>query len=139
MGGNERGGPYGGRKYFSPYANPRLSDGPEGEHLPDRLATETTKFIRANRDRPFFAHFSFYSVHTPLMAREDLREKYEAKRRRLNLEAKWGREHERDVRLVQEHAVYAAMVEAMDSAVGKVLAALDELGLRENTLVIFTS
>jgi arylsulfatase A-like enzyme len=83
--------------------------------------------------------FSFYSVHTPLMAREDLRKKYEEKRARLGLTDKWGREGERDVRLTQEHAVYAAMVEAMDLAVGKVLAKLDELGLRENTLVIFTS
>jgi arylsulfatase A-like enzyme len=139
MGGNERGGPYGGRKYFSPYGNPRLTDGPDGEHLPDRLASETAKFIAANRDRPFFAYFSFYSVHTPLMARDDLRQKYEEKRRRLGLAVKWGREHEREVRLVQEHAVYAAMVEAMDLAVGKVLAKLDELGLRENTIVVFTS
>ena len=139
LGGNERGGPYGGRKYFSPYGNPRLTDGPEGEHLPDRLATEVNKFIAANRDRPFFAYYSFYDVHTPLMAREDLRQKYEEKRKRLGLQAKWGREGERDVRLVQEHAVYAAMVEAMDLAVGKILAKLDELGLRDNTLVIFTS
>jgi len=139
MGGIDKGGPYGGKQYFSPYGNPRLPDGPPGEHLPDRLATETARFIQANKDRPFFAYFAFYSVHTPLMAREDLRQKYEAKRQRLSLEAKWGREHERDVRLVQEHAVYAGMVEAMDLAVGKVLAKLDELGLRENTLVIFTS
>ena len=139
MGGNDRGGPYGGKKYFSPYGNPRLTDGPDGEHLPDRLATETVKFIEANKDRPFFAYYSFYDVHTPLMAREDLRKKYEKKRARLGLKEKWGREGERDVRLVQEHAVYAAMVEAMDLAVGKVLAKLDELGLRENTLVIFSS
>jgi arylsulfatase A-like enzyme len=139
MGGHDRGGPYGGKRYFSPYGNPRLSDGPEGEHLPDRLATEAVKFMGARRDRPFLIYFPFYSVHTPLMAREDLRRKYEEKRQRLGLSAQWGREHERDVRLVQEHAVYAGMVEAMDLAVGKVLAALDELGLRENTLVIFTS
>ena len=139
MGGHAGGGPYGGKKYFSPYGNRYLPDGPEGEHLPDRLATETAKFIEANKDRPFFAYFSFYDVHTPLMAREDLRLKYVEKRKRLGLEAKWGREHERDVRLVQEHAVYAAMVEAMDLAVGKVLAKLDALGLAENTLVIFTS
>jgi arylsulfatase A-like enzyme len=138
-GGIDRGGPYGGNKYFSPYGNPRLTDGPDGEHLPDRLATETAKFIEANQHRPFFACFSFYSVHTPLLAREDLRKKYEEKRVRLGLTEKWGREHERDVRLTQEHAVYAAMVEAMDLAVGKVLAKLDELGLRQNTLVIFTS
>lgn len=138
-GGIDRGGPYGGNKYFSPYGNPRLPDGPEGEHLPDRLATETASFIEANKDRPFLAYFSFYSVHTPLMAREDLKTKYEDKRKRLGLEEKWGREFERDVRLVQDHAVYAAMVEAMDQAVGKVLTKLDELGLRDKTLVIFTS
>ena len=139
MGGIDKGGPYGGKKYFSPYDNPRLTDGPPGEHLPDRLASETAKFIEASKDRPFFAFYSFYDVHTPLMAREDLRKKYEAKRARLGLKDKWGREHERDVRLTQDDAVYAAMVEAMDLAVGKVLAKLDELGLRENTLVIFTS
>lgn len=139
MGGLDRGGPYGGNKYFSPYGNPRLPDGPEGEHLPDRLARETAKFIGANKEKPFIAYFSFYSVHTPLMAREDLKKKYHEKKKRLGLEAKWGRESERDVRLVQEHAVYAGMVEAMDQAVGTVLAALDEHGLRENTIVIFTS
>jgi len=138
-GGIDRGGPYGGNKYFSPYGNPRLSDGPPGEHLPDRLASETAAFIEANRDRPFFAFFSFYSVHTPLMAREDLRKKYEEKRQRAGLEPRWGSEGAREVRLVQEHAVYAGMVEAMDLAVGKVLRKLDELGLREKTLVIFTS
>ncbi|MCL4201964.1 MAG: sulfatase [Pirellulaceae bacterium] len=139
MGGIDRGGPYGGKRYFSPYGNPRLPDGPDGEHLPDRLAAETAKFIETNKDRPFFAYLSFYSVHTPLMAREDLRLKYEEKRKRLGLEAKWGDEGTREVRLVQEHAVYAGMVEAMDLAVGRVLAKLDELGLAENTLVIFTS
>jgi arylsulfatase A-like enzyme len=139
MGGIDRGGPYGGSRYFSPYGNPRLTDGPDGEHLPDRLATETARFIEAHRGRPFFAYLSFYSVHTPLMARPDLEQKYEAKRRGLGLEAAWGREFERDVRLVQEHAVYAGMVDAMDQAVGKVLAQLDALGLRDDTLVIFTS
>jgi arylsulfatase A-like enzyme len=139
QGGIDRGGPYGGSKYFSPYGNPRLKDGPEGEHLPDRLASETEKFIEDNKDRPFFAYLSFYSVHTPLMGREDLVKKYEAKRKQLALNAEWGREEPRDVRLVQEHAVYAAMVEAMDLAVGKVLAKLESLGLSENTLVIFTS
>jgi len=139
MGGNDKGGPYGGKRYFSPYGNPRLTDGPDGEHLPDRLATEAAKFIEANKARPFFAYFAFYDVHTPLIARSDLQKKYEEKRARLGLEAKFGSEPPREVRLVQEHAVYAAMVEAMDLAVGKVLAKLDALGLADNTLVIFTS
>lgn len=138
-GGVDKGGPYGGKQYFSPYGNPRLTDGPDGEHLTDRLATETAKFIEANKDRPFFAYYSFYDVHTPLMAREDLLKKYEEKRSRLGLSDTWAREGERDVRLTQDHVIYAAMVEAMDLAVGKVLAKLDELGLRDNTLVIFTS
>ncbi|MFM8173944.1 MAG: sulfatase [Pirellulaceae bacterium] len=139
LGGTGQGGPYGGNKYFAPYENPRLPDGPAGEHLPDRLANETMKFIESHRDQPFFACFSFYSVHTPLMAREDLQRKYERKRERLGLKATWGVEGEREVRLVQDHAIYAAMVEAMDAAVGKVLGKLDDLGIADRTLVLFTS
>lgn len=139
MGGTGSGGPYGGNKYFSPYGNPRLPDGPPGEHLPDRLATETAKFIEQHKQGPFLAVLCFYSVHTPLMARKDLQRKYEAKRQQLGLKAEFGREGPRDVRLVQDHAVYAAMVEAMDQAVGKVLRKLDELGLTAQTVVLFTS
>jgi arylsulfatase A-like enzyme len=139
MGGTNAGGPYGGNKYFSPYGNPRLTDGPAGEHLPDRLATEAGRFIEANRDKPFFVSYWLYDVHTPLMAREDLRKKYLEKKQRMNLKAEWGREGERDVRLVQEHAVYAGMVEAMDAAVGKVVAKIEALGLKDDTIIIFTS
>lgn len=140
LGGIDRGGPYGGKKYFSPYGNPRLPDGPPGEHLPDRLATETVSFIKAHKDTPFFAELSFYSVHTPLMARDDLRAKYEQRQESLQSDDPvWGQERERKVRLVQRHAVYAGMVEAMDLAVGKVLDAVEELGLAENTIVVFTS
>ena len=139
MGGIDRGGPYGGKKYFSPYGNPRLPDGPDGEHLPDRLASEACKFLETNKDKPVLIYLSFYSVHTPLISREDLKKKYAAKKTKLGLEAKWGEEGSRKVRLVQEHAVYAGMVEAMDLAVGKVLAKLDELGIAEDTAVVFTS
>lgn len=138
-GGHSAGGPYGGNKYFSPYGNPRLDDGPEGEHLPDRLAAETARFIESSKDRPFLAYLSFYSVHTPLMSRKDLEEKYSKKRQDMGLRPKWGQEGLRQVRLVQEHAVYAGMVEAMDSAVGKVLDTLRTLGLDDNTVVVFMS
>lgn len=139
-GGWERGGPYGGNRYFSPYGNPKLSDGPEGEHLPHRLATETCKFIEARQGRPFLAYLSFYSVHTPLMARADLQTKYEAKAKHVDHDGPaWGAEGERKVRLVQDHAVYAGMIEAMDQAVGKVLDALDRLDLARETVVFFMS
>ncbi len=137
-GGWTRGGPYGGKKYFSPYGNPRLEDGPDGEHLPDRLASETVTFMEAQQHRPFLAYLSFYSVHTPLISREDLKEKYQEKRKTAPAES-WGREGPKKVRLVQNHAVYAGMVEAMDLAVGKVLDGLRNLELEDNTVVIFMS
>ncbi len=137
-GGWESGGPYGGERYFSPYGNPNLSDGPPGEHLPARLAEETMAFVRAHAERPFFAYLSFYSVHTPLLGRADLVAKYED-RGVTTEEDDWGREGERKVRLAQKHAVYAAMVEALDEAVGRVLDGLDELGLANDTIVVFTS
>ena len=137
-GGGAAGGPYGGKKYFSPYGNPRLEDGPDGEHLPLRLGRETADFIEAHMDGPFLAYLAFYSVHTPLMTTKDLGAKYEAKQKNAPATA-WGQEGERKVRLVQNHAVYAGMVEAMDTAVGIVLDRLDRLGLAGNTAVFFMS
>lgn len=144
IGGFSRGGPYGGKKYFSPYGNPRMSDGPDGEHLPDRLATETCKFIEQNQKKSFFAMLSFYSVHTPLIGRPDLVEKYRQKAQRIAGQ-EFGKEEqvfgkgERRVRILQKHAVYAAMVEAMDQAVGKVLQKIEDLGLQDEVVVCFTS
>lgn len=144
-GGHRGGGPYGGKKYFSPYENPTLSNGPEGEHLPDRLARETSEFIEEHRDEPFLAYLSFYSVHTPLMAPKDLVAKYQAKAKKLGLsdENAFAEEEQvfgdkpRRVRIQQNHAVYAAMVEAMDRAVGKVLNQITKLGLDDSTAVFF--
>jgi len=139
LGGHRGGGPYGGGKYFSPYGNPRLSDGPDGEHLPDRLATETSSFIATHKQQPFFACLWFYSVHTPLIGRPDLVEKYEQRRKDLGLTDAFEEEPPRKNRTTQSHAVYGAMVEAMDQAVGKVLAALEANGVADNTIIIFTS
>ena len=138
-GGASRGSPYKPGRYFVPYGNPRLEDGPKGEHLPDRLATETVKFIKDNKHKPFLAYLSFYSVHTPLMSRDDLKQKYTEKKKKLGLKDEWGKEGQRKVRLVQEHAVYAGMIDAMDQACGKVLDTLKQLGLDDNTVVIFMS
>ncbi|MEA1876374.1 MAG: sulfatase [Bacteroidota bacterium] len=137
-GGIERGGPYGGKKYFSPYGNPRLTDGPEGEHLPDRLATDAVNFIDDHADEPFLIYLSFYSVHTPLMTRDDLKAKYEDKAL-SHPSNTWGDEPPRKVRQVQNHPVYAGMVEAMDLAVGKVLNHLKETGLDKTTAIFMMS
>ena len=71
------------KSYFSPYSNPKLKDGPKGEHLADRLTTESLKFLDAHKEKPFLLYLSFYSVHTPLQAKEDLKAKYKAKAERL--------------------------------------------------------
>ncbi|MHC5137661.1 MAG: sulfatase, partial [Planctomycetota bacterium] len=137
-GGWQAGNP--GSDYFSPYENPRLQDGPDGEHLPDRLANETVRFITDSKDAPFLAYLSFYSVHTPLNTRKDLEQKYLAKKKTMEIDTPiFGTEGRRKVRLVQDHAVYAGMVEAMDLAIGKVMDALRANGLDDNTIVMFMS
>lgn len=151
-GGGENGHP---RSYFSPYINvENLPPGPEGEHLTGRLAAESVKFLRSasKRDDPFLLYLSFYTPHTPLQAPPNLVKKYEQKAKRLKLtdEEKSfdpgrerqvfpGTEEPRRVRIRQDHATYAAMVETLDNAVGRVLQQLDELNLRESTAVIFLS
>jgi arylsulfatase A-like enzyme len=128
------------RSYFPPYNNPYLPDGPPGEYLPLRLAREASEFIAANAARPFFVYVPLNSVHTPLQAPRDLIKKYEAKAEQLKPTGPVSRrEWNTDVRLVQNHPTYSAMIESMDTAVGFVLAKVNELGLEDNTVVIFTS
>ena len=145
IGGWARGGPYTGKKYFAPFENPQMEvESPEGEHLPARLARDTAEFIEANMDQPFLAYLSFYSVHTPLQGRPDLVEKYKARAAEIvgeefaDEEQVFG-DKPRQVRVLQKHAVYAAMVEAMDEAVGTVLDQLEASGIADNTIVVFTS
>ena len=130
------GAPIGGNKFFSPYDNPRLEDGPDGEHLPDRLAKETIAFLEREHDRPFFTFLSFYSVHSPWMAREDLKAKYENKDKPAD---EWRQERWIRFAMTQNNPVYAAMIESMDTAIGDVLDALKRTGLDKNTVVIFIS
>ncbi len=146
IGGHHRGGPYTGKKYFAPFENPEIKvESPAGDHLPDRLARETATFIEQNKERPFLACLAFYSVHTPLIGRPDLVEKYTLKAEKISgeefgdEEQVWLDQAPRKVRILQRHAVYAAMVEAMDQAVGKVLAQLEKSGVADNTVVFFTS
>jgi arylsulfatase A-like enzyme len=144
IGGHSRGSPPGG--YFAPFRNPRLEDGPQGEHLTARLTDESEKILERFRDKPFLLYLSYYTVHTPLQAPAELVQKYRDKAARLasagepefaEEEQVWPTDDPRRVRILQNHATYAAMVETMDTSVGRVLAKLKELGLEDNTVVCF--
>jgi arylsulfatase A-like enzyme len=110
--------------YFSPYRIPTLKEGPAGEYLTDRLASEAERFIDENKSRSFFLYFPHYGVHTPLQAKKELVAKFQQK-------IKPGMRH--------TNATYAAMIASVDHAVGRVLGKLTELGLDEQTIVVFTS
>jgi arylsulfatase A-like enzyme len=109
--------------YFSPYNVPNIADGPEGEYLPDRLTDEAIQFITDNKKNPFFAYLPYYTVHTPLLSKQEVIDKYMAMPNILS----------------KKQAIYGAMVETMDMNIGRLLQALKTLELEKNTLVVFTS
>lgn len=147
-GGWKVGSPKGG--YFSPYLNPRLQDGPEGEYLTDRLTDESIRFLEDNKKNPFFLYLSYYTVHNPLNAKPEVIEKYRKKALQLGIKNEerfvdrselkkvFGKGRFRE-RLVQDHAVYAAMVESMDENIGRLLQQIKALNLDDNTIILFTS
>jgi len=143
VGGYHFGTPPGG--YHSPYRNPKLSDDAPGAELPIRLGKETAAFIEssAKENQPFFAMLSFYSVHGPIQCSESRFKKYQAKAETLGLVARTDPrfllDRTQEVRQVQDHPIYAGMMEAMDDSVGFVLKAIEKSGVAENTVVIFTS
>lgn len=112
------------KSYFSPYKVASLPDGPNLEYLTDRLTDEAVKFIRDNKDRPFFLYLPHFAVHIPLGAPDDLVEEY---RKRAKPDA------------AQNNPIYAAMVQRLDASVGRLMQTLDELKLADDTILIFTS
>ena len=121
VGGYDRGQP---PSYFSPYRIPTLPEGQDGEYLTDREAADAVKFIEANRDRPFFLYLPHYCVHTPIEAKPAVKAKYEAKD---------------SGGLAVKNPGYAAMVESVDDSMGRILATLERLGIRDTTAIFFTS
>ncbi len=119
-GGNKAGHP---RTYFSPYRNRDLSDGPKGEYLTDRLTDEALKFLDAHHDKPFFLYVPHYAVHTPIQAKKGITARYK----------------DRQPDGGQDNPKYAAMIESVDQSVGRVLDKLDDLGIAEDTIVVFFS
>lgn len=119
IGGCNYGGP---PSYFEPYRIPNITPHKDGDYLPDRLADECIGFMERNREKPFFLTWWNYSVHYPFQAPKELIAKYE-KRKGRGI----------------PNPAYAAQIEGMDRSIGKLLAAIDEMKLTDNTLVIFKS
>jgi len=104
----------------------------------DLITQEAVKFIEQNKGRPFFAYLPFNAPHVPIGARADLVAKWQEKAKQAPADA-WGQERANQVRLVQNNPVYAAMLEQFDAGVGCVLAALEQHGLTDKTIVVFMS
>ena len=104
----------------------------------DRITAEAVKFIEQNKIKPFFAYLPYNAPHVPLGARADLVAKWQEKAQKAPADA-WGEEGKNQVRLVQNNAVYAAMLEQFDSGIGRVLTALEQNGLTDKTIVVFMS
>ena len=158
LGGCAHGAPTRPAGYFAPWdlPDPALRQAnatvEPGTYLDDYLTDRAVELIE-NRDpdRPFLLNLWHYLVHTPLQAPEPLVKKYEAKAKRMKLDAidpvvpgePFPSRHEADQRIqrrvVQSHPTYAAMVELMDHCIGRVLRALDDAGVADETLVVFTS
>ncbi len=122
--------------YFSPYGvvaegKPggknkvgTITDGPAGEYIVDRLADEAVKFITENKERPFFLNLWNYGVHGPWGHKPEYTKAFASKT---------------DPRGEQGNPIMASMLQSVDECFGRILAALDQLGLAENTIVIFNS
>ncbi len=150
VGGCHWGSPWHG--YFSPWGLPTLPDGPRGQYLTDRLTDEAIALLVSNGDAPFFMYWSHYAVHRPIQSPEPLVQKYKGKAAASGLDKQLAFEPGKSLfhlegqaprripeRVVQSDPEYAAMIENLDTNVGRVLDALERLGKAENTIVIFYS
>jgi arylsulfatase A-like enzyme len=113
--------------YFSPYHMPNLEDGPKGEYLTDRLTSEAIRVMDdfSKQDKPWLLYMSYYTVHGPLHSKAEKTRKYAEKARQGKVKLK--------------SPAYAGMVESLDENVGRLFDWLEEKGLRNDTIIVFTS
>ena len=139
IGGFDKGSPMGG--YYSPYKNPKLVDGPEGEYLTDRLTLETIELIKKrDPNKPFAAFLSFYNVHTPIQENKEFIDYYVEKLKSYdNKSPQTIKEGDAITLLNQRNAKYASMVHATDNNIGRIIKYLKENDIYDNTLIVFTS
>lgn len=120
---------------------PDLDDAPKDEYLADRLTDETIKLIQSSpNDKPFFGILAHYAVHTPIEAKQEYKKYFDEK---LKVKPQTGPDYENEsageTKLKQDNTTYAAMIKSVDDGVGKIMMTLEEQGLAENTIIIFTS
>ena len=105
------------------FATSPKTEYPAGQYLADFLTDKAVDFIRRHRDRPFFLYLPHFAVHTPLDAKPALIDRFRQKPPATG----------------HRNPTYAAMIASVDESVGRVLAALEECRLAENTVVVFSS
>ena len=117
-------GPGGG--YLAPWKfikDPTITDD-VGVNIEDRMSKEAAKYIAAHKDKPFYLNYWAFSVHSPWNARPDYIEHFKAKA---------------DPKNPQHNALYAAMVKSLDDGIGRILQAVDDAGIADNTIIVFYS
>jgi arylsulfatase A len=112
-------------------------------YAPDLIQEKLLTFVETNKDRPFFAFYALVQPHAEMFAPETVMEKYRG--RYLPESSYEGTDGGPDFRKFaygsqpEGHAAFAAMVDVMDDDIGELVAKLEELGIAENTLILFTS
>ena len=138
IGGHHRGSPPGG--YYAPWTNPVLKSKKKDEYLTERLTEESSRFLeKRDSDKPFLIYLSYYNIHTPIQAYRKHIDHYHKKAEKFSGTTPTKKEHSGQTRMRQDNPALASMVSAVDDSVGTLLAKLDELGLSENTVIIFFS
>jgi len=138
IGGHHRGSPPGG--YYAPWNNPTLEAKKKDEYLTERLTEESTRFLeKRNSNKPFLLFLSYYNIHTPIQAYRKHIGHYQKKAEKFSGTTPTEQEHSGQTRMRQDNPALASMVSAVDDSVGTLLAKLDELGLSDDTVVIFFS
>jgi arylsulfatase A-like enzyme len=139
IGGHDKGSPPGG--YYAPWTNPYLEAKSENEYLTERLTAESIDFLKTqDSDEPFLLYLSYYNVHTPIQPYKKRVGHYEEKAKDMFAgETPTIAERRGTSRARQDNPDYASMVAAVDDSVGEILDSLADLGLAENTVVIFFS
>lgn len=108
------------------------------------LGDEVSRYIRErDTQKPFFIYMPFIAPHTPLDAPQELQDKYadlpDNRKPARSKNTDQSRQINRIMLQPSARPMYAAVVDGMDQAIGKVLTTLDEEGIADNTIVLFFS